>query len=431
MFRFYALMMAVGLICSCGKDEDEDSAAPKPFKALVKDAGVNGSAAAAPAEAGAFSPDNQVSLTAFGETMWPVLRQHCGGCHGGSTSPFFAVDDKYQAHKTVIESHLVAPAAAPSSRFVTRLSLNNHNCWSECPNDAQTMLASIKAWTDKAGIKSGGDNLIRVGPVAVATRKTITLMGGGGNWVREAENFDALGAGFEVVEDGTASAKKVLGLVPVAEGQEAPAGESRYEMVIPEGKYNLWMRLRNTERGRAVWFRLNGGREVQAGIEGNSDDWVWVKVADGVDLAPLKGADYAELAITRSQVLVDMVAFTTNAVFDQAQIENTGRRQALEWDLTPALGKKAVLTMLIDPTPDGTAYLLSRPTLRLDEPTKVKLEKMYVLNNGEYNPQYSTFASLSTTVAATTELSPRGLVVIARDGNDAITLGFGGLAIVP
>ena len=52
-----------------------------------------------------------------------------------------------------------------------------------------------------------------------------------------------------------------------------------------------------------------------------------------------------------------------------------------------------------------------------------------MLNNNEFNPQYSTFASIDAEVPATTELSPRGLVVKKVGKDDALTLGFGKLEL--
>lgn len=81
----------------------------------------------------------------FANTVHPVLENFCSDCHTNSASipiaPYFAssdVNEAYQAAKARI--NLDNPA---SSRFVSRLASEFHNCWSNCDSDAQTMSQAI------------------------------------------------------------------------------------------------------------------------------------------------------------------------------------------------------------------------------------------------------------------------------------------------
>lgn len=88
----------------------------------------------------------------FSTTVWPLLRDNCGGCHVDSSptaqSPFFAnpdpvaIDETYDAAKSKMDINM------PSiSRFVVRLRDEFHNCWTaSCTNDANDMLAAINAF---------------------------------------------------------------------------------------------------------------------------------------------------------------------------------------------------------------------------------------------------------------------------------------------
>jgi hypothetical protein len=420
----------VALGCAVQKD-DEDGAAYGRKRTIPIEQGsrpAGGSTDAAGVSV--FTPDNAASLGAFRATLLPLLEEHCGGCHGAGTSPFFAVDDAYLAHKTVIESHLVAPSAVPSSRLVTRLSLNNHNCWSECSADAAAMQAAIQAWVDRGGIKGGGEGLLRVGSLKIEDAEEIRLPGTNGNWVREAENFDALGDGFEVIDDTTASLEKAIERRQVEEGQQAPAGEVSYSFPIPEGEsYALWFRVRDVGRGGAIQYRVNGGAPAVAFIEGDPDGWAWIPAFEDTALKPLARSDVVTVAIMDAEVTIDMLAITEHATFDRGLIENTGYRQALRFDLSGALGTEASLLLHLAGGPDGASYILSHPTLELEGGASVTLEGLHIMVNGQFNPQYSTFAALSATVSETTELSPRGLLIVSDDGDDTITLGFGKLEL--
>ncbi|MFZ5698793.1 MAG: LamG domain-containing protein [Pseudomonadota bacterium] len=85
------------------------------------------------------------SSTLFGTTVYPVVREYCARCHapdaGNPQAPFFAsadVDAAYVGARNAID--LNNPS---NSRFVQRLRDEFHNCWDDCPANAQEMLAAI------------------------------------------------------------------------------------------------------------------------------------------------------------------------------------------------------------------------------------------------------------------------------------------------
>ena len=90
------------------------------------------------------------SSALFAAEVYPLVRQHCAGCHAPDASvaqaPFFAasdIDAAYQASRNLI--NLDRPEL---SRLVARLGGEFHNCWSDCSNDAAVMLAAIVAISD-------------------------------------------------------------------------------------------------------------------------------------------------------------------------------------------------------------------------------------------------------------------------------------------
>ena len=86
--------------------------------------------------------------TDFQNTVYPLLTQYCSKCHKPNAdtpqAPYFASDDVNQAYQYAIPRiNLNAPA---SSRFVSRLAVDMHNCWSNCADNAATMLKAIQAF---------------------------------------------------------------------------------------------------------------------------------------------------------------------------------------------------------------------------------------------------------------------------------------------
>jgi hypothetical protein len=78
---------------------------------------------------------------------------------------------------------------------------------------------------------------------------------------------------------------------------------------------------------------------------------------------------------------------------------------------------------------DAASYILSHPTLEREGEASVTLESLYIMVNGQFNLQHDIFAALSWTVSETTELRPRGPLVVSDDRYDTIILGFGKLEL--
>jgi hypothetical protein len=77
----------------------------------------------------------------------PITSVYCSKCHSPNAStaqsPFFASNNIDQAYQAAIPKiDLNTPT---NSRFYERLANENHNCWSNCQQNAATMLAAIQA----------------------------------------------------------------------------------------------------------------------------------------------------------------------------------------------------------------------------------------------------------------------------------------------
>jgi len=116
---------------------------------------------------------------AFAATVHPLLTEYCARCHASSSatpqSPFFAESDPDLAYAAArARINLDSPA---DSRFVLRLRNEFHNCWDNCPANAQEMQDAIQAFAD-------GIPLTQVDPALVLS-KALALYDGtvasGGN----------------------------------------------------------------------------------------------------------------------------------------------------------------------------------------------------------------------------------------------------------
>src|SRR5215831_7164985 len=110
-------------------------------------------------ESVAYTPemrfDKQKSLQAFKDTLYPVLRANCSGCHStenktgsGAQAPLHADVDVNLAHQYALTR--VNFRDPQNSKFVVRMAIDRHNCFAEnCGVAAEKMLVAVNAWRDK------------------------------------------------------------------------------------------------------------------------------------------------------------------------------------------------------------------------------------------------------------------------------------------
>ena len=99
--------------------------------------------------------DKAKSLKAFQETLYPVLRANCSGCHStenklgsGAQAPLHADVDVKLAHDYALTR--VNFRDVENSKFVVRMAIDRHNCFAEnCGVAAKQVLAAVTAWRDR------------------------------------------------------------------------------------------------------------------------------------------------------------------------------------------------------------------------------------------------------------------------------------------
>jgi hypothetical protein len=150
-------------------------------------AGASGAASATQVQLQA-PPDQSVGQslnfpadsTGFATTVWPITKTNCMHCHSTTADPSVE-QSPYHADPSVLVAY---PAAIPkidftgcagsggnnsgntpgscgtNSRLYQRLLTDNHNCWTTCANDAQTMLSAIQAFAGMITPQNIDPNLV-------------------------------------------------------------------------------------------------------------------------------------------------------------------------------------------------------------------------------------------------------------------------------
>jgi hypothetical protein len=99
--------------------------------------------------------DKARSLAAFKDTLYPVLRQNCSGCHStenklanGAQAPLTADVDVNLAQEYALTR--VNFRDPENSKLVVRMAIDRHNCFAaNCGVAAKQMLAAVIAWRDR------------------------------------------------------------------------------------------------------------------------------------------------------------------------------------------------------------------------------------------------------------------------------------------
>lgn len=96
--------------------------------------------------------DREASIAAFETTVYPLLRTNCRACHSSDNMgqlPLHADVSLERAHDDTLG--YVNLRQVPTSRLISRLSIDAHNCWSDCAANAGVIQAEIQRWADRLG----------------------------------------------------------------------------------------------------------------------------------------------------------------------------------------------------------------------------------------------------------------------------------------
>lgn len=100
-------------------------------------------------------------VNAFTETVYPIVRQNCAGCHAGLGPgfPHVAHPDAGTAYRAVVDNQKVNFLNPNASRLVQRLETDFHYCFSnDCAADGAVMQAAVQMWAEQIGFDPNGGN---------------------------------------------------------------------------------------------------------------------------------------------------------------------------------------------------------------------------------------------------------------------------------
>ena len=232
-------------------------------------------------------------VTGFEQTVYPVLRQYCIGCHaaGGSGSPKIADADPAVAWSAVVDNQKVNFADPAASRLVRRLAADFHHCWSNCSTDAADMLAEILAW--QAAIEVAGGT---TGGVDVAELTSDILTVSDGREEVGAERFEAgMIARWEFKELTGTTAFDSSGVAPAMDlALEGPELMNSYGIRVASGRA-----IATAEASRKLYDRIGS---AETGSQAYSLE-LWVANANTTQEGPARIISYSRNRGSRNFML--------------------------------------------------------------------------------------------------------------------------------
>lgn len=375
------------------------------------------------------------SVTAFSQTVHPLTTANCVNCHGSFQPPLHAVADATQAHNEVMNTFKVDFNNIPNSRLALKLR-EGHNCWSDCNANADQMEAAITEWqrlmTDTSGGNTGGGQQV----AGIVTSESSPLadlwsmggMGASGIFTFEANmailnnpmvastenNYNYIwvpnGNGGNLGNNNNAAGRAFINF------QNQVVGNYRmFALVNAPNNNDNSFHMRVNNGNYAEWhIPLTSGyewREVTATANGNTVDF------------PLNfGNNTLEIRQREDGTKISQIVLSDDPNVNPASV-SAGSIATISYDLSPILGYAATFMVEVQDY-DTYSYKFTNPRIMASQRTRV--EQIYPVVNGSFNPQHSTYSLVQMTVMPNmeTQLSDRALIVLKDQGPEQDRVSF-------
>jgi hypothetical protein len=342
------------------------------------------------------------SHDAFEQYVYPITRDHCISCHN-VLEPIHASDDVTKAHDAVINQYKINFLNLSNSRMVAKLRDENHNCWSDCEENADEMLAGLKKW--KAAIKVDAPilNPPEVNPPVVSPPVTPPF--------GEAVTYSA----FKEHVYPITRARCITCHHTIEPVHASDDYEIAHDALIQQYKVNFT----NLPSSRIVAKLRDESHNCWSNCQENAQEM-------------LSGLEKWHAAILSSNPVdetpddQELVGLTTS--MSRTMKEEFGQQTdiSLIFDLSGIL-KQSGISFVVDVAEyDSYSYKFSNPRILAPSGVKVKVKSIKLHLNGVFSPQYATFTYVDTVSSADNPLSPYTMVVLKNLNNlqDKVSFSF-------
>lgn len=88
--------------------------------------------------------------SAFSQTLFPLLTTHCAGCHGTNqgVAPLLAQSNEALSQAVLEDGRWINLNFPARSRLASKLSVQNHNCWTNCASNGASIIEQVTLWSN-------------------------------------------------------------------------------------------------------------------------------------------------------------------------------------------------------------------------------------------------------------------------------------------
>lgn len=377
------------------------------------------------------------SKEGFEATVYPITRANCASCHS-TLSPTHASADVDAAHDAAYSK--VNFGNIPNSRLVRKLRDENHNCWSNCAENADEMQAAVEDWYAAIEAAEGADPTPTInpppGPTTLRTIQTMTIAQELANMANPlksntvalnvgsamitapmARNVDGFGEFLQVPDDGNN-----LTLA----NNDATAGIAMMNMRLPAaGTYRIWGYVLAPDNNSNAFYAGIAPTATPNTFIGGIRNWTitananprW-QVLNQNFVIPSAGNYTLTLREQRDGTKIYRIFVTSDAAFNGDDVASF-LGVTLSFDISSIVGTPGVRFLIDVSDYDIYTYLLTRP--RIVTPTQnIRVRNVRLMVNNSWSPQNSTFTTVDKITTPTDGILSGFPMIVLKDQGENV-----------
>ncbi len=381
------------------------------------------------------------SIDAFAQSMHPITKQYCVNCHGSFQQPLHAVSDVTQAHDAVVNSFKVNFENFESSRMVLKLRDSQHNCWSNCEDNANEMRDSIEKWYNLMTPVNSNNEQNDSRLITSMSQTVSTLF----NAANTTDN-GTVGINFE-----TAMLKNPMIFqnnttpfyieTPNGNGGNLQNNNNNagiaYDSIrlSSANTYEYWALVdAPNDQDNSFHIKVGNNNYIEWHIP-TTNGFEWRKITSTNNMTPYSvflagGVHNVEIRQREDGTKMSLFVITSDQSFSGGDV-SLSKMVEVTFDLSSLLGVQGVTLSFDLEEFDEYSYKVSN--LRINSPSSnIKVKNIKILINNVFNPQHSTYTivdkmitPLDSTVSDYTML----MLKTNTDGTDQFSVEFEELSV--
>lgn len=384
---------------------------------------------------GVAGASRAVSVTAYKQSLYPIMTAHCAGCHSTFQTPLMASADINIAYDALANTSKVDFTNPANSRLVLKLRNEKHNCWGDCVANSQEIEDQIVNWqkllsatsTDVGSTNVTGkitkESLVVsdiLNPQNALDSGTITLMTESASLKQPMiKSVDGLTSFIWIP-----TAAQVLDL----SSADAGLGYLNFSPAVSDF-YKIYMLVNvPSETSNQIYVKATGS-EYKEWSADTTNGFEWRELTNTPQKIETSfyftaGKPYTlELRQKEAGMKISKVVVTNDSTYNPSMAPSVSLKGTISVSIADISGvANAFLDIDIEEY-DLYSYKLSNPRIRT--PKDLKIKKLKVLVNGTFNPQHSTYFTVNKTVTkADPIVSAFSMILLKDKGSDFDKLSF-------